>query len=54
MYSNESAVLGTSTIVAPAMLGIAIWPDLILIFVGIAFALLGILYLIFKRRAARK
>lgn len=54
MYSNDSAVLGTSAVAAPAVLGIALWPNLTLIILGAAFALLGILYLFFKRRARRK
>jgi len=53
MYSNESAVLGTSTVAAPTILGIVLWPNLTLVFVGVAFALLGVLYLLFKRRVRR-
>jgi hypothetical protein len=53
MYSNDSAVLSASTVAAPAVLGVAVWPNLTFIFIGSAFALLGVLYLLFKRRSPR-
>jgi len=51
MYSNDGSTLGASTVAAPAALGIAIWPNLTLAIIGVALALLGILYILYKRRA---
>lgn len=50
MYSNESAVLGASTIVVPTFAGIAIWPNLTLGILAIAILALGIMFFVFKRR----
>lgn len=51
MYSNDSAVLGASTVAAPTALGIALWPDAALIILGLAFVAIGVMYLLFKRRS---
>ena len=51
MYSNDNAVLGASTVAAPALFGIVLWPNLALIILGITFVLIGILYILFKRRS---
>lgn len=54
MYSNDSAALGVATVAAPAVLGVAFWPDFTLIIIGIAFVLLGSLYFAYKLRMRRR
>jgi len=51
MYSNDRAVLGASTVAAPTILGIALWPNFTLLILAIAFVVFGILFLAYKRRA---
>lgn len=51
MYSNDSSVLGTSTVGGATILGISLWPNFALIILGAGFVLLGILYLLYKRRS---
>jgi LPXTG-motif cell wall-anchored protein len=53
MYSNDGAVLGASTVAAPIILGIALWPQFALIFIGAAFVILGGLFFLFKYRRNR-
>ena len=54
MYSNDSAVLGTATVAAPTLLGILIWPNLVIGILVAAFVALAILYFVFKRRNSTK
>lgn len=54
MYSNENAVLGTATVAAPTILGILIWPNLVIGFLIAAFIAVGILYFVFKKRNSTK
>lgn len=51
MYSNDSSILGVSTVAGSTVLGIALWPDFALIILGGGFILLTILYLLYKRRS---
>jgi|GEM_PF-1822187 len=41
MYSNDNAILGTSSVAGPTIAGIVLWPNLTIIFLLAAFALLG-------------
>jgi hypothetical protein len=50
MYSNDSAVLGTSTVAVPTILGIVLWPNLIIYILIAAFLAFGALFFFYKRR----
>lgn len=51
---NNTGVLGVSTVTAPTILGMIIWPDLIIAFLVAAFMLLSGFYFVFKRRNSVK
>ncbi len=50
MYSGDGTVLSASTIAAPTVFGIVLWPNLAIYILGIAFVAIGVLFLIFKRK----
>lgn len=54
MNPNDTAVFSTSSVVAPSLLGILIWPHPILIVLVAAFITFSCLFLVFKRRNQTK
>lgn len=53
MYSSDSAVLGASTVAAPAAFSIVFWPDLVLVSLAILLVVLALLFVIFRIRNKR-
>lgn len=53
MYSSDGAVLGASTVAAPAVLGMVLWPDLVLVSLAILLTILALLFFIFRIRNRR-
>ena len=54
MYSNDTAILGASTVVAPSILGMIIWPNLVVGILIAVFVILTGLFVFFKIRNKTK
>ncbi len=50
MNPNDTVVLSTSSLVVPSLLGMLIWPHLILAVLIAAFGIFSCLFFVFKRR----
>lgn len=50
MNPNDTAVLSASSLIAPSLIGLLVWPHLIFIILGVAFIAFSCLFLVFKRR----
>lgn len=50
MNPNDTAVFSTPSLIAPSLLGILVWPHLIIIILATAFLALACLFFVFKRR----
>lgn len=54
MNPNDTAVLSASSLAAPSLLSMLIWPQLIFIIIIAAFITLSLLFFVFKRRNQTK
>jgi hypothetical protein len=54
MNPNDTAVLSTSSLAAPSLLSVMIWPHFIVIIIIAAFITLSLLFFVFKRRNQTK
>lgn len=50
MNPTDTAVLSASSVIAPSLLGILIWPHVIFVVLVAAFVVFSCLFLVFKRR----